>query len=367
MNLKRQLIALLANYQERNKLLIAITVFVVFDLTFAGGIVQCTTPSCSWQDFTQTIANLLRTIVTLSFWIAVLLSVIGAFLIMFHGPKPDLYRKGIGMIQIAIFGYVLILLSGVIFDVILEFFQPRFSFVNFVYASSGSIDPKVYYNPLKDLITSGLQCGQGATSSVDKLISCAGEAINALSGLAVIFLGIAIFASAVYLISTPLFGLGNISKAWQILIWSSIGLVIVLLANVIADQIQRIIRPSIPFIPTTAFAQVKPGEVDVSWETRTVRVCPPSILGSGPCQYPEIQTVVKEVVDFIIQRLAPPLLVFLIIIGGFFYLLSPFKVENIKTGHRYIQWAVYGYVILLLITGILSVISVFFGGPRVNP
>lgn len=382
MNCRKILKKFLTNLRENKVFFIILLLFLIltvlipgFDIAIAEGIVSCQSAVCSWSDFVTTLSNLLKEIVTFSFWVAVLLSVVGAFTMMFGGAKADNYQKGKSMIMIAIFGYSLILLSGIIFDVILDFFQPQFHTlsIKFALAGSASLDPRVYFNPLKNMLTSGLGCGGTATSSIGRIINCAFEAIDALGSLAVILLGVAIFASAAYLISVPLFGLANIPKAWQILIWSIIGLIVILLANLIKDQIIRLTTFNNNFV-NFVFAEeepgknVKPGKVEINWQTKTVRVCPPSLFRETPgdCQYPSIQEIASSVVMFIIDRLAPPLLVLLIIIGGFFYLLSPFDVKNIQTGHNYIKWAVYGYFVLLIIVAVLSVISAFLGGPS-NP
>lgn len=372
MNCRKTLKKFPINFRKNRKIFVILSLLLIsavfipnFEVA-VGGIVVCQTAVCSWTDFVSTLANLLKELVSFAFWVAVLLSVIGAFIMMFGGAKADNYQKGKSMIMIAIIGYSLILLSGIIFDVILDFFQPQFHSlsIKFTLAASSDLTPGTYFDPLKRMLTSGLRCGTTTTSSIDRIISCAFEAIGALSSLAVILLGVAIFASAAYLISTPLFGLANIPKAWQILIWSIIGLIIILLANIIKDQIIRLTTFNNNF-SYFVFAQVKPGEVIVTSVPKIVRVCPPSIFRAttADCTYPSIQEIASSVVMFIIDRLAPPLLVLLIIIGGFFYLLSPFDIKSIQTGHNYIKWAVYGYFILLIIVAILSVISAFLGGP----
>lgn len=334
--------------------------------TTTQGIVECKQTPCGWIDFSNTLSRLLRSIVSFSFWVAVVLSVIGSFMIMFGGVKVDNYQKGKSMIMIAIVGYSLILLSGVIFDIILDFFQPKFLNLNKFVLASSDLRIDIYYKDLKDSLTKGLKCGgPNVNSPIEKIIGCAFEAISSLSSLAVIFLGIAIFISAAYLISTPLFGLANIPKAWQIMVWSIIGLIIVLLAQIIGDQIKRIITFENHFVfaqENQTNVESKKPSVNIKWIATSVKVCPPSIFGAEKCNFPSIEEIASKTVNFIIDRLAPPLLVLLIIIGGFFYLLSPFNLNNIQTGHNYIKWAVYGYVILLLITSILSVISVFLGG-----
>jgi len=111
-----------------------------------------------------------------------------------------------------------------------------------------------------------------------------------------------------------------------------------------------------------SLASIEPGEVKIIYATQSVQVCPPSILGSGVCQYPSIQDIVLKISEIIIY-IAPVVLVLLIILGGFFYLFSAFGKKNIELGHQYIKWGVIGYIILLIITLVLSFISVFLGGP----
>jgi len=108
---------------------------------------------------------------------------------------------------------------------------------------------------------------------------------------------------------------------------------------------------------------IEPGEVKVEWETKPISVCPPGILGSGPCKYPGLVDLIKRI-NKLLLTIAPPTLVILIIIGGLMYLLAPFGVENfIKKGHKYIQYAILGFIILLLTTLIFSIISALLGGP----
>lgn len=379
MNCRKILKKFLANFKKNRAIFASLLLFLFLIfipgfslLTGGNGIVQCSGIGCSWSDFVRSLSNLLKEIVVVSFWLAVLFSVIGSFMMMLSGPKPDNYQTGKSIILTAIYSYILILLGGIIFDVILDFFQPQFKtyfLINFSFAAS--LEPKVYFNPLKNMLSQGLRCGRNATSPLSKIFLCISEATSALTSLAVVLLGVAIFMSAVYLISTPFFGLANISKAWQIFIWSIIGLIIILLAELIKDQIMKLVTFDNIFL-NFAFAQaqqptIEPGRVEFSWESTTVKVCPPSIFGSGACEYPSVKDIASNVVTFIVNRLAPPILVLLIIIGGFFYLLSPFDVKNIQTAHNYIKWAVYGYFILLIITAILSVVSVFLGGPAATP
>jgi len=229
-------------------------IFLNLSLVLAQGIVVCSQPPCTWQDFVQTIANLIRTIVLISFWIAFLIVAIGAFLIMFGGPKPELIKRGHEMIWTAIWAYVLILFGGILFDIILEFFSPRFALALIAPwppydgpSYDAQLEPKTFYNPLKETLMAGLKCGMNAppifnSPSLGRLIACLFEAIGLLNRVVLPLLAFAIIASALYLITTPLFGFGQISKAYKILIWSIVGFLIILLAELIRDQITKILK-----------------------------------------------------------------------------------------------------------------------------
>ena len=109
--------------------------------------------------------------------------------------------------------------------------------------------------------------------------------------------------------------------------------------------------------------KLTPGEIIVTWTPVQISVCPPGIFGTVPCTYPSLIDLVKRINE-LLRTIAPPLLVILLIIGGLMYLLSPFGVENyIQRGHKYIKYAVIGYIILLLVTLIFTIISALFGGP----
>jgi len=227
----------------------------------AQGIVVCTQTPCSWQDFLATFINLIKTVVIVAFWIAFLMVSIGAFLMMFGGASEARYKQGKDLIWTAIWAYVLILASGIIFDIILEFFAPKFAtFIlpQIVFAQSQptplsssqqtpTLEPIILYQPLKDALMSSLKCGKNAepifeSPSLGRLFACFFEAMGLLKNIAVIVLVFAIIASALYLIATPLFGLGNIVKSYKILVWSIVGLVIILLADLIRAQIERLVK-----------------------------------------------------------------------------------------------------------------------------
>lgn len=234
-----------------NKYLILSFFILTFSLVNAQqGIVQCPPDKvCDWQDFINSTQNLIRTIVQIAFFFAILLTVAGAFLIMFTGPNPGLYTRGKNMIFVAIIGYSLLLLAGIIFDLILDFFKPQFrTFILPNFALAQTLEPGSFFNFLKNAIGASLNCGKNAipifnSQILGQIFACLFEVLGLLRNVALVLLVLAIVASAAYLITTPLFGLENIKLAWQILVWSIIGLIIVLLADVIRDQILKILKP----------------------------------------------------------------------------------------------------------------------------
>jgi hypothetical protein len=109
--------------------------------------------------------------------------------------------------------------------------------------------------------------------------------------------------------------------------------------------------------------QFKPSEIKVEFVTTTGQICPPGILGTGPCSYPTLEDIANKIINLILN-ISPYLLTFLLVLGGFIYLLSPFKVEEyIKKGHNYIKYAILGYILILLLSLIFSIISAIIGGP----
>jgi hypothetical protein len=230
---------------------ITISVFLIFPFALAQrGIVVCTQTPCSWQDFAQTIDNLMREIVIIAFWGAFLAVAIGAFAWMFGGPFPKWYEFGKNLIWTAIWFYIAILSAGIIFDIILEFFAPQFKTTSYFgpqIVLAQTLEPKTFYTPLKEALMSSLKCGIGAqplfnSPSLGRLFACFFEIIGLLTRVSLVLLAFAIIASAFYLISAPLFGFKQISKAWDILKWSIIGFIIILLAEVIRAQIERIVK-----------------------------------------------------------------------------------------------------------------------------
>jgi hypothetical protein len=227
-----------------------ILVFLIFQFALAqGGIVVCTQKPCSLDDFKKTIRNFLGEAVTIAYWIAFLVVMIGALMIMFGGPFPGWIKKGHSMIWTAIWAYIVILLSGIIFDAILQFFKPQFRTTLYfgpkiVLAQTLNYD--TFYKPLRDALQSSLKCGERAgefmgSKALGQIVKCIEEIAKALIRVALILLAFAIIASAGYIIFAPLFGFKYISSAYKILIWSTIGFIIILLAEVIRAQIEKLI------------------------------------------------------------------------------------------------------------------------------
>jgi len=113
------------------------------------------------------------------------------------------------------------------------------------------------------------------------------------------------------------------------------------------------------------FAQLelkKPGEVAVTWTQATISVCPPGIFGKEACEFFSILEIIQRIWNFILF-IAPFVLTLEIIIGGFWFLLITFKPDARDIGWRYIKEAVVGYFVLLIISGVFTLIRFILGGP----
>jgi hypothetical protein len=113
--------------------LLFIFIFTIFVYdTFAQGSsylplveTQCFRGQCNWEDFIRLIQKVIRFLLIIGYWIAALVSLIGAFMMMFGGYSKDLMSKGRTMMINAVVYYVLILLAGVLFDLFLDFLKPK--------------------------------------------------------------------------------------------------------------------------------------------------------------------------------------------------------------------------------------------------
>lgn len=89
------------------------------------GIAQVPGSPCDWSDLIGTIQRIIRTIILLSPILALLFILVGGFMMMFGGPFPDRVSAGKNMIITALVGYILVLVSGFIIDLVLDVFQIR--------------------------------------------------------------------------------------------------------------------------------------------------------------------------------------------------------------------------------------------------
>jgi ABC-type microcin C transport system permease subunit YejE len=120
-------------------ILIITTLAIIFaNITFAQdntqntnqGIIPIVTKECKWgftcsiQDFVATIQKAIRAILILGYWIAVIVALIGAFMTMLGGYNKNWLNTGKKMMIDAVTTYIILLLVGVLFDLLLDFLKP---------------------------------------------------------------------------------------------------------------------------------------------------------------------------------------------------------------------------------------------------
>jgi ABC-type microcin C transport system permease subunit YejE len=120
-------------------ILIITTLAIIFaNITFAQdntqntnqGIIPIVTKECKWgftcsiQDFVATIQKAIRAILILGYWIAVIVALIGAFMTMLGGYNKNWLNTGKKMMIDAVTTYIILLLAGVLFDLLLDFLKP---------------------------------------------------------------------------------------------------------------------------------------------------------------------------------------------------------------------------------------------------
>jgi len=143
----------------------------------------------------------------------------------------------------------------IIFLVFSNFLRVTFIVGESVDISGGTGTNPPSSNPFRDLysffhdpIYNTLRCGRRGgeekpPSATIQVIRCAFDILELLKNLALILMAIAFIGAAIYLVSTPFFGLKQIGVAWNILIWTPVGMVIVFLGDLIKDQIERLLLP----------------------------------------------------------------------------------------------------------------------------
>ncbi len=86
---------------------------------------ECRWGVCSFQDFITTIQRTIRALLIFGYYVAATVSVIGAFMVMLGGYSQNWLNQGKKMMIDAITTYVILLLSGILFDLLLDLFKPK--------------------------------------------------------------------------------------------------------------------------------------------------------------------------------------------------------------------------------------------------
>jgi ABC-type dipeptide/oligopeptide/nickel transport system permease subunit len=122
-----------------NILIITILIIIFANITFAQdnntqntnqGVIPIVTKECKWgytcsiQDFVATIQKAIRALLILGYWIAVIVALIGAFMTMLGGYNKNWLNTGKKMMIDAVTTYIILLLAGVLFDLLLDFLKP---------------------------------------------------------------------------------------------------------------------------------------------------------------------------------------------------------------------------------------------------
>ena len=80
---------------------------------------------CTWKDLTDTIQRLIRFIINVSGLIALVFVLWGGGLLMTAGANPGHQGRGKSLIYDALIGYILVLLSLFIIDLVLDILGPK--------------------------------------------------------------------------------------------------------------------------------------------------------------------------------------------------------------------------------------------------
>ena len=81
----------------------------------------------------------------------------------------------------------------------------------------------------------------------------------------------------------------------------------------------------------------------------------------NPLNTDNILEVLNRLLNFLVLNIAPVLLSIFIIIGGYQILFAMGNPEKIKKGKNIITYAIVGYLIILLSTGIVSIVFDILG------
>jgi len=113
---------------------ILVILFLIMNITFAQSnnqtviplvTTECRWGSCSFQDFVTALQRVIRAMLILGYWIAVTVALIGAFMVMLGGYNQNWLNSGKKLMIDAVTTYIILLLSGVLFDLLLDFLRPK--------------------------------------------------------------------------------------------------------------------------------------------------------------------------------------------------------------------------------------------------
>lgn len=122
-------------YFKAARLIIIFAIFTQLALAQLPLIQKSCTPAglegvpgdpCQWNDLIITIQRFIRFLVNISFFVALILVLYGGVLVMLGGPNPGNVSTGNKIIYTALFGYILVLVSGFIIDLVLDIFKPQY-------------------------------------------------------------------------------------------------------------------------------------------------------------------------------------------------------------------------------------------------
>ena len=92
------------------------------DIKDSSGNIIVPAEPCEWNDLTGTVRKaIVLTVTELAPALAFIFILWGGFLMMLGGPNPGSIKKGQDIIKTALIGYILVLLSGFIIDLVLGF------------------------------------------------------------------------------------------------------------------------------------------------------------------------------------------------------------------------------------------------------
>lgn len=88
-------------------------------------LVRCSGLDCDWAQFITSLQNLIRAMLIIGYWIAAIVALVGAFMVMLGGYQKGWLNTGKSLIINSLVYYVILLLAGVLFDLFLEFLRPK--------------------------------------------------------------------------------------------------------------------------------------------------------------------------------------------------------------------------------------------------